>query len=74
MFERPQLQKNNFQPAFGAQIVKEGLTRFVLWAPGARRVDVEVEGLPSVTMDQADDGRATAEVACSTMRTMSRAA
>ena len=64
MLEKPRLQQQAFQPTFGAQVVGEGLTRFVLWAPGARRVAVEVEGLPSVTMDKSDDGCATAEVAC----------
>lgn len=69
MFGQSQLQgarvqKSRFQPFFGAQVVEEGLTRFVLWAPGAYRVDVEVEGLPSVAMQQTDDGCVTAEVAC----------
>ncbi|MGY2463443.1 malto-oligosyltrehalose trehalohydrolase [Vreelandella sulfidaeris] len=64
-FQETRLQKDRWQtPTFGAQVVEEGLTRFVLWAPGAHRVDVEVEGLPSVTMNQESDGCATADVAC----------
>ncbi|WP_346796135.1 malto-oligosyltrehalose trehalohydrolase [Halomonas sp. Bachu 37] len=64
MFDRTRRKKTPFQPTFGAQVVEEGRTRFVLWAPGAHRVDVEVEGQPAVTMTQADDGCVTAEVAC----------
>lgn len=64
MFEKPRLQTTAFQPTFGAQVVEEGRTRFVLWAPGAHRVDVEVEGLPSVTMAKADDGCVMADMPC----------
>ena len=53
-----------FQPTFGAQVIGEGHTRFVLWAPDAYRVDVEVEDLPSATMVKTDDGCVAAEIAC----------
>ncbi len=62
--QETKLRNSQFQPLFGAQMVEDGLTRFTLWAPSARRVDVEVEGLPSITMIAAEDGCLTAELAC----------
>ncbi len=64
MFDSSRSQEAPFQPTFGAQVGEHGHTRFTLWAPGAQRVDVEVEGKPSVTMSKTDDGCVTAEVAC----------
>lgn len=64
MSDRTQFRETVFQPTLGAQMVEEGVTRFVLWAPDARRVDVEVEDLPSATMVKVDDGYVAAEIAC----------
>ena len=64
MSDRAQFRETVFQPTWGAQRVEEGVTRFVLWAPDARRVDVEVEDLPSATMVKVDDGYIAAELAC----------
>lgn len=61
--QEAKLPNDRFQPFFGAQVVEEGMTRFTLWAPSARRVDVEVEGLSKVTMIPAD-GCLTAKIAC----------
>ena len=56
--------QKGFQPAFGAHVIEPHRTQFRLWAPGARRVDVEVEGLHSATMTPDDDGCVAAELAC----------
>lgn len=61
--QEAKLPNNRFQPFFGAQVVEEGVTQFTLWAPTARRVDVEVEGLSTVTMSPTD-GCLTAKIAC----------
>ncbi|PRY66722.1 maltooligosyl trehalose hydrolase [Vreelandella songnenensis] len=64
MLEKPLFHKEAFQPMLGAQIIEAGRTRFTLWAPTARRVDVEVEGLPRATMTSTQDGYVTAELDC----------
>lgn len=64
MLERLELQKPAFQPTFGAHLMGEDCTHFSLWAPGVKRVDLLVEGLPSITMTPNGDGCVTAEASC----------
>lgn len=53
-----------FQPTFGAQVIDKGQTRFMLWAPDARRVEVEIDGEPGVTMTADEEGICEAHVPC----------
>jgi maltooligosyltrehalose trehalohydrolase len=48
---------------FGAELA-EGGTRFSLWAPAARQVDVEFDGAPPVPMRREDDGTYRADADC----------
>jgi maltooligosyltrehalose trehalohydrolase len=48
----------------GAQPLADGRTRFRLWAPGARSVDLEIEGRPPVAMTQDSDGYYCAATDC----------
>ncbi|SFU44908.1 malto-oligosyltrehalose trehalohydrolase [Halomonas korlensis] len=43
-------------PTYGAQVIDEATTRFVLWAPTAAGVAVEIEGQPSMMMQAGDEG------------------
>ncbi|MDW5377670.1 malto-oligosyltrehalose trehalohydrolase [Halomonas sp. HP20-15] len=61
---RDELPQATFTPTYGAQPIDDERTRFVLWAPSARAVNVEVEGLPSQAMRATTDGHYEAEVAC----------
>ncbi len=49
---------------FGASLVAPDRTRFRLWAPAGKPVEVEVENLSPVTMNDVGDGWFEAEVAC----------
>jgi malto-oligosyltrehalose trehalohydrolase len=49
---------------FGATLLDARRTRFRLWAPAQRAVEVEVEGLDAVPLARTDDGWFTAEAAC----------
>jgi maltooligosyltrehalose trehalohydrolase len=49
---------------FGATLLDDGRTRFRLWAPAQRAVEVDVEGVGRVPMTRSDDGCFTAEVRC----------
>lgn len=53
-----------FTPTYGAHLIDTDRTRFVLWAPSARAVHVEVEGQPSKAMQTTCDGHYEAEVTC----------
>ncbi|MDR9438799.1 MAG: malto-oligosyltrehalose trehalohydrolase, partial [Halomonas sp.] len=53
-----------FQPTFGARVIDKGQTRFMLWAPDARRVEVEIDGGPGVTMTADEEGICEAHVPC----------
>ncbi|QJQ97130.1 malto-oligosyltrehalose trehalohydrolase [Halomonas sp. PA5] len=53
-----------FQPTYGAQVLDGATTRFVLWAPSARAVSVEVEGEPSRAMQAGDGGHFQLDVSC----------
>lgn len=61
---KPGLQKPAFQPTFGAQVIEKNRTRFSLWAPNANRVDLEIRGLPSITMTLDSNGCFMAEAFC----------
>jgi maltooligosyltrehalose trehalohydrolase len=50
---------------FGATLFDEGRTRFRLWAPAQRAVEVDVEGVGAVPMTRCEDGWFTAEARCS---------
>lgn len=54
----------SFAPAFGAQVLEDGRTRFTLWAPSVRQVCVEIDGQSSLPMEPASDGRFVVEAAC----------
>ncbi len=53
-----------FTPTYGAQLIDAERTRFVLWAPSAHAVNVEVEGQPGLPMQATTEGHYEAEVAC----------
>jgi len=50
--------------SFGAQLLSAARTRFRLWAPGAPRVSVDIEGMPPVAMQSRGDGWFEADAAC----------
>jgi maltooligosyltrehalose trehalohydrolase len=49
---------------FGASLVGPNLTRFRLWAPAGKHVEVEIEGRSPVMMNDAGDGCFEVEVPC----------
>ena len=53
-----------FEYSFGAQVLGPQWTRFALWAPSARRVELEVEGQAPLAMIQAGEGRFVGEAEC----------
>lgn len=53
-----------FQPAYGAQVVNDETTRFMLWAPTAHRVELEIEGRPGLPMSATEGGHFQLEAAC----------
>ncbi|GHB08218.1 malto-oligosyltrehalose trehalohydrolase [Modicisalibacter luteus] len=59
-----ELRQAAFTPTYGAHLIDTERTRFVLWAPSARAVHVEVEGQPSQPMQATRDGNYEAEVGC----------
>ncbi|XKH59640.1 malto-oligosyltrehalose trehalohydrolase [Halomonas sediminis] len=65
MFQSDASQRARFQPTFGAQVISEGRTRFVLWAPSAHAVELEVEGRPRMVMAEAGNGCFSIEASCS---------
>ncbi|GAB2803114.1 malto-oligosyltrehalose trehalohydrolase [Halomonas shantousis] len=59
-----ELAQATFTPTFGAQVLDENRTRFVLWAPSIHKVCVEIEGRPSLPMTPAGEGRFEVEADC----------
>ncbi|MHB0775743.1 malto-oligosyltrehalose trehalohydrolase [Halomonas sp. WWR20] len=58
------LPQATFTPTFGAQLLSEEKTRFVLWAPSVQRVNVEIEGRPGLPMTATQDGRFEVDADC----------
>ena len=54
----------SFPYSFGAQVADPQRTRFMLWAPSAHRVDLEIEGQAANPMTHTGEGRFVAEAAC----------
>lgn len=53
-----------YTATFGAQVTDDAHTRFSLWAPSATRVEVEIEGQPSMAMMSLEDGHFSVDVEC----------
>ncbi len=49
---------------FGAELIDSSRTRFRLWAPDAKTVDVEIPGLSPIAMHRSGDGVFEREVYC----------
>ncbi|WP_447529605.1 malto-oligosyltrehalose trehalohydrolase [Vreelandella sp. TE19] len=58
------MHERSQRPALGANVLDDGRTRFVLWAPDAEQVELEVQGFERVTMAKEANGCVSAELAC----------
>ncbi|MEC9482657.1 MAG: malto-oligosyltrehalose trehalohydrolase, partial [Halomonas sp.] len=59
-----EISRTPFTPTYGAHLIDDTRTRFVLWAPSARTVHVEVDDQPAQPMQATAEGHYEAEVAC----------